>query len=140
MLLQKYTGKKEEIEMAGNGLKDVLAEMAGQIEGLIVTEVVGADGVPIVMYEAPGNKVNPDLAGAQFGEVLKLVTNAAAQMGAGGVEDNVTTTKTGYLITRPMGDGSCHLGIAATRDSSLGMLRLIARNYTDKLWDAVPGK
>ena len=126
--------------MAENGLKEVLTEMAGQIDGLIVTEVIGADGVPIVMYEAPGNKVSPDLAGAQFGEVLKLVTNAAVQMGAGQVEDNVTTTKAGYLMTRPMGDGSCYLGIATSRDTSLGMLRLIAKNYTDKLWDAVPGK
>ena len=126
--------------MGENGLKDVLFEMAGKIDGLVVTGVVGSDGVPIVMYEAPGNKLDPELVGAQFGEVLRIVANGTHEMGTGEIEDNVTTTSGAYLLTKPIGDGSCYLGVATSKETSLGMLRIVAKNYTDKLWASMPGK
>jgi hypothetical protein len=55
------------------------------------------------------------------------------------MEDNLTTTDQAYLLAHFLGDGSYYQGIAVDkRSASLGNLRLMARQYADDLWDAIP--
>jgi predicted regulator of Ras-like GTPase activity (Roadblock/LC7/MglB family) len=125
--------------MAEN-IRDMMLEMAGQIEGLTAVGVMGMDGVPIASYVPPGSKMNMELASAQFAQVMKLVQTSVDKVGVGELEDNLITTSNGYVLTRALGDGSAYLGIVTTGDGILGMMRLVAKSYAERLYDAIPGR
>ncbi len=127
---------EEEPKMAK--LNDLLKEMAGEIPGFIATDVVGMDGISIAGYTADP-AFNAEAASAQFALVMKLVQKTVDMLKAGEFEDNLVTTDKAYILTRMLGDGSYYLGVAVDRNAaSLGNLRMIARQYTDALWSAIP--
>ena len=116
----------------------MLKEMAGEIPGFIASDIVGMDGVSIAAYSLDP-KFNAELSCAQYAMVLRLVQKTASQLGAGNVEDNLTTSDKTYILVRYIGDGSYYLGIVVDKaNASLGNVRLIARQHTDALWAAIP--
>lgn len=136
-LIEEATTEHMEVNEMAN-LQDVLKEMAADIPGFVSADVVGMDGLSIA-----GHAADPDFdaeaAAAQFALVMKLVEKAAGQLGAHEVEDNLVTTNDDYILTRFLGDGSYYLGVAVEKESgSLGNIRLMARNYSDDLWKAIP--
>jgi len=119
-------------------LTEVLKEMASEIPGFVASDVVGMDGVSIAGH-AVDPKFDAEAAAAQFAMVMKLVQKSSGQLKVGAVEDNLVTTDKAYVITRFLGDGSYYLGVAVNKeDSSLGNVRLVSRQFSDAVWNAIP--
>ena len=118
-------------------LNNLLKEMADEIPGLVSAGVIGMDG--LTLAEHSPHDFDADVASAQFSLVMKLVQKSCSQLGGDQVEDNLITTNNVYILTRFLGDGSYFMGIAADKNTaSLGNVRLIARQYSDALWKAIP--
>lgn len=124
--------------MVEESIKDVLLEIAQQIDGLVAISVTGLDGEPIASYTPPGSKFNIELASAQLAQVIKLANISADKLRAGELVDNLITTSQSYLLTRLLSDGA-YLGIATSKDGTLGMMRLVAQSYAERLAATIPG-
>lgn len=119
-------------------LNDVLMQMAGEMPGVVAVAVAGMDGLPLAHYNTK-TSLNVEIASAQFALVMKLVQKTCTQLGEDVVEDNLVTTNETYLLTLFLGEGLYYLVVAADKkNSSLGNIRLIARQYADALWDQIP--
>lgn len=119
-------------------LDELLKEMAADIPGIIACAVVGMDGLGLAHFATDPN-FDVEIADAQFAVVMQVAQKTVKQLGEDTVEDNLVTTKNAYMMTRFIGDGSMWLGIAADRKAAnLGTIRLIARNFADIIWEAVP--
>ena len=134
--LEPESEGKEVKQMAK--LDDLLKEMVGEIPGFVAAAVIGTDGLAIAEHSAdPAFSV--ETASAQLALIMKLVQRSANLVNVGEVEDNLITTDTSYILTRSLGDGSYFLGIAADKAAaSLGNVRLMARQFADDLWKAIP--
>ena len=119
-------------------LDESLREMAGDIPGIIAADIVGADGVSIATHSVD-SKFNAEGAAAQFALAMKLLEKSARMLDIGSVEDNLLSTGKTYIVSRLLGDGSYYLLVTVDRkDANLGNVRLMARQYSDALWNAVP--
>jgi predicted regulator of Ras-like GTPase activity (Roadblock/LC7/MglB family) len=135
--VQSETVQTKEVDKMSQ-LKDLLKEMAAEIPGFISADVAGMDGLSIAHYSTDQN-FDAEAAVSQFALVMKLVQKTSGQLKAGEVEDNLVTTKDGYILSRFLGDGSYYMAIAVDRDnSSLGNVRLMTRNFAPELWNAIP--
>lgn len=120
-------------------LNDVLKEIEHQIPGFISISVVGTDGLSIAVNCA--SDFDYETANAQFALVMKLLQRTASQLGKKSFDDYLVTTEHAYLLTRFVGDGSYWFGIAIDRKAgTLGNMRLVARQYADKIWSSIPKK
>ncbi len=130
-------------------LNDLLAEMGQQLRGVWVLAVVDNDGMLIASWEAPGNKLNPELLAGQFVLPERGLGNVVSQWGGDieasigvsmfTIEDLIMTTGFSYLMIRPMSNNSCYLVLDSAKDVPLGMLRLAATSYIPKLEKCLPG-
>jgi predicted regulator of Ras-like GTPase activity (Roadblock/LC7/MglB family) len=120
-------------------LRDLLKEMAGEVQGFVAAAVSGVDGLSIAEYSASPD-FNLEVATAQFALVMKLVQKNVDRLESGVVEDNLVTTDTNYILSRFLGDDySYYLVVSVDRDmASLGNARLMVRNFAPDLWDAIP--
>jgi predicted regulator of Ras-like GTPase activity (Roadblock/LC7/MglB family) len=119
-------------------IDDLLKEVRNELgTDFVSTDVVGMDGLSI-----GGISANPDFdaaaASARFAMVMRLAQKVAGKINLGEVDDSLVTAKNAYIITRFLGDGSYYWGLAVTRDSVLGMVRMVMDEYADQLWDAIP--
>ncbi len=121
-------------------MKDLLKEMAGEIPGFVAGDIVGVDGVSIAGHTTDP-QFNAEGAAAQFALAMKLLGKSVAMLKLGELEDNLLTTEKSFVIVRMLGDGSYYLLIAVNKaDANLGNVRLMARQFADALWAAVPKK
>ena len=118
--------------MTEQRIREILEEIAGQIDGLLSIMVIDLDGVAVVNYIPPGSMVNVELAAAQLAILIKLLKSTADRLRAGEVEDDLLTTSTTQVLIKPLVD-KYYLGIMTTRDNSLGMVRLVAGAYVNNI-------
>jgi len=120
----------------------VLENLLGQVRKelgsvFISTDVIGMDGLSIA-----GGSIDPNFdaaaASARFAEVVKLGMDVAGKIKMGEMDDLLMTTDRAYIIARFLGDGSYYLGLAVTKEATLGMVRLLMKEYGDQLWNAIP--
>ncbi len=118
-------------------LDDVLKEMGGEITGYVASAIVGMDGINVAQHAR--GKVDPDTISAQMTMLLKLVDTSITKLGAGVLEDNLTTTANALLLMRFLPDKQYYLGLAVDRKAgNLGNMRLISKMYIDKIAKAMP--
>jgi len=123
-----------------NKLTNLLKEMGNEIPGLSATAIVGMDGLPVAQYST-ATEFDIEIAAAQFALIMKSLQKTCDQLGANNVEDNFVTTANSYLMTLFLGDGCYYLVVAVDKNSgNLGNLRLIAKQFADALWNAIPKK
>jgi predicted regulator of Ras-like GTPase activity (Roadblock/LC7/MglB family) len=120
-------------------LQELLIEMSSEIPGFIAASVTGMDGLGIATHSlAPDLDVT--LLNAQFPFIMKLDSKSSALFNDK-MEEGLTTTDDSYLIYRFLGDGSFYLGLAADKKTaSLGNLKLIVKQFADRLWQLIPRK
>ncbi len=139
--LQRIDESQEEevIEMpAKERLEDVLEELANSLEpGLNGIAVVGIDGLGIQFHKISGEAA--DRLSSQVALLMQLAKRAVNQMGGGEVEDVQVTTKDGYFLGEFLGDGRYFLAVSVSRDAVLGNVRLMMRNFADRIYKAIPG-
>lgn len=117
--------------------EDILTELSGEVTGYRGSFLVGTDGINLASNFV--GELDPDLASAQMAMLLKLVNGSTEKLGAGNLEDNLTTTEKAYILMRFLPGNQYFLGISAERKSgNLGNMRLMSKMYTDKLAKAMP--
>ena len=118
-------------------LNELLKEMADEIPGLITISVVGMDGLGIA-HHSTSNEIDIESTNAQFAMVMKLVQKSTDQLNDV-MEDGLLTVEDTYVMMRFLGDSSFFLGITAdASNATLGNVRLITRQYSDAIWEAIP--
>ncbi len=117
-------------------LDELLKEMGSEITGYMASAVVGMDGINVAQHAKA--KVDPDLISAQMTMLLKLVDTSVTKLGAGTVEDNLTTSAVSYVMMRFLPGKQYYLGVAADRKSgNLGNMRLVTKMYAERLAKAM---
>lgn len=118
-------------------LKDILADLVTEIPGFLAVSIVGLDGLTLAANSI-GN-VDYKTVNTHFAQVVQLLLKTLNQLGKPAFDEFLVTTDQTYLLVRFIGSGSYWLGIAIDRKKgSLGSLRLIARQYADDIWNAIP--
>jgi predicted regulator of Ras-like GTPase activity (Roadblock/LC7/MglB family) len=87
------------------------------------------------------NKVAGETAeniSAQMALVVQVSRRSAQRLDNSQVEDVQVTSDKSYLIGRFLGDNEHFVFVNVNRDSVLGNVRLVMRNYSDRLLKAVP--
>lgn len=117
---------------------EILKEMSGEITGYTGSALVGMDGITLA-YHTRVKGVDADMTSAQLTMLLKLVETAVEKLGAGVVEDNLTTTANAYTLLRFLPGKAYFLTIGVDRKTgNLGNMRLISKTYADRLAKALP--
>ncbi len=118
-------------------LDDILKEMGGEITGYMASAVVGMDGINVAQHAKA--KVDTELVSAQMTMLLKLVDTSVTKLGAGVVEDNLTTSAGAYVMMRFLPGKQYYLGVAVDHKSgNLGNMRLVSKMYAERLAKAMP--
>ena len=118
-------------------LEEVLREMAAELEpGLFGIGVAGSDGMGIAYNKVTGETA--ENISAQMALVVQVSRRSAQRLGNSQVEDVQVTSDKSYLIGRFLGDNEHFVFVNVNRDSVLGNVRLVMRNYSDRLLKAVP--
>jgi predicted regulator of Ras-like GTPase activity (Roadblock/LC7/MglB family) len=126
----------KEIKMAQK-FDEILTELAGEVSGFRGSFLVGIDGINLASKYV--GDLDPDLASAQMAMLLKLVSGSTDKLGAGNLEDNLTTTEKAYILMRFLPGKQYFLGISAERKTgNLGNMRLMSKMYTERLAKAMP--
>jgi len=119
-------------------LDDILKEMSSEITGYAACALVGMDGINIASHTS-NKAMDPDAMSAQMTMLLKLVDTSVGKLGAGIIEDNLTTTENAYILARFLPGKQYYLAVAANRKTgNLGNMRLISKMYADRLGKAMP--
>ncbi|MCI5210714.1 MAG: DUF4388 domain-containing protein, partial [Candidatus Electrothrix sp. ATG2] len=123
---QKATGENK---MAG--IKELLKEMAGEMDGVLAIQVTGMDGITIALHNPTGTDV--EAFSAKFAMVMKLVEKSVNSLqGMGDFEENLVQSQNAWILTRFI-TPQYYVGIAVSRDGTLGNVRLVAQRYLDQL-------
>jgi len=119
-------------------ISSVLKDLAGTTEGLQGMGVMDMEGVPIAVVTPPGSSLNAELAAAQLAVVVRLCSLTADKLKLGGFDENLITTASKYILTRPLG-ANFYLAMILSKDSTtLGMVRMIAKEHADQIYEALP--
>ncbi|CAK8714274.1 Response regulatory domain-containing protein [Candidatus Electrothrix laxa] len=113
------------------GIKDLLKEMAGEMDGVLAIQVTGMDGITIALHNPTGTDV--EAFSAKFAMVMKLVEKSIDSLkGMGDFEENLVQSQNAWILTRFI-TPQYYVGIAVSRDGTLGNVRLVAQRYIDQL-------
>ena len=119
-------------------ISSVLKELAATTDGLLGLGVMDMEGVPIAVVTPPGSTLNAELAAAQLAVVVRLCSLTSDKLKLGGFDENLISTTSKYILTRPLG-ANFYLAMILSRDSTtLGMVRMIAKEHADHIYDALP--
>jgi predicted regulator of Ras-like GTPase activity (Roadblock/LC7/MglB family) len=119
-------------------ISGVLKELAATTEGLLGLGVMDMEGVPIAVVTPPGSSLNAELAAAQLAVVVRLCSLTSDKLKLGGFDENLISTTSKYILTRPLG-ANFYLAMILSKDSTtLGMVRMIAKEHADRIYEALP--
>lgn len=117
------------------GLKEILKEMADEMDGVLSIQVTGMDGITIAVHNPTGADV--DAFSAKFAMVMKLIDKSIEGLNnLGDFEENLVQAQNAWILTRFVGE-QYYVGIAVSRDGTLGNVRLVAGKYQEKLRKAL---
>ena len=117
------------------GLKEILKEMADEMDGVLSIQITGMDGITIAVHNPTGADV--DAFSAKFAMVMKLIDKSVEGLnGLGDFEENLVQSQNAWILTRFVGD-QYYVGIVVSRDGTLGNVRLVAGKYQEKLRKAL---
>ena len=118
-------------------LDEMLKEMSGEVTGYISASLVGLDGL-ILATDLNSSAEVQEAFGAQMTTLLKLVNGSVEKLGAGIVEDNLTTTENAYLLMRVLPDKQYFLILTVNRKTgNLGNMRLITKIFSERFSKAM---
>jgi hypothetical protein len=121
-------------------MKDILSEIAGQLDGVLLLTVMDTDCMALASWESPDNKVSPEVLG-EFIQQIKSVISTFKQSanGVSKLDDVVLGTPLGYMMLMPICNGTCFIVVNTPRTVSLGSIRTACHNYAPRLEQAIPG-
>jgi len=112
-------------------VKNLLEEMSQEIDGLVVVAVAGLDGVLLGQVNPGGAQT--EFFAARFAMVMKLEQNICKESDKmGGLEEHIMQAQNMFILTQMLGK-SYYMAIAISKEGTLGMARMVARKYENKL-------
>jgi CheY-like chemotaxis protein/predicted regulator of Ras-like GTPase activity (Roadblock/LC7/MglB family) len=119
------------------GLKGTLQNMGQEIDGVIAVGVVGMDGITVAEHNPAG--ASTDSFSAKFTMVMKLVQRSINELrGLGELKEDLVQTNKAWVLMRFVNE-QYWLGIAVSRESTLGNVRLVANKYLKEVRQALSG-
>ncbi len=113
------------------GLKEILKEMADEMDGVLSIQVTGMDGITVAVHNPTGADV--DAFSAKFAMVMKLIDRSVEGLNnLGDFEENLVQSQNAWILTRFVGE-QFYMGIVVSRDGTLGNVRLVAGKYQERL-------
>lgn len=121
-------------------MKDILSEMAADMAGIHLLTVVDFDCMMLASWESPDNNLSPEGLG-WFIQRINGTINAFKQSPPGStrLNDVILNTPSGYVLLKPICNGTCFIVVDTPRSVSLGSIRTACNNYTPRLEQAMPG-
>jgi len=114
--------------------QQILEEAAKEIDGLIGMSVTGMDGIPIAITSTTDVPLDvQESIGVKFALVMSLVRKSLSEVGMPALEENLIEHKGGWMLSRFIGESNFYLGMAVTKNSVLGNVRMVAKKTADKL-------
>lgn len=121
-----------------NKLEKLLQQVRVELGAdFISTGVVGLDGMAIAEGSVTP-EFDPTAASARLALLMKLSNKISNKLELGLVDDNLVVTDKVYILSRFLGDGSYYWSVAVTKEATLGFVRIVMKEYADKLWAAIP--
>lgn len=118
-----------------SGLKEMVKDIADEMDGVIAVGVVGMDGITVAAHNPTG--ADMDVVAAKFAMVMKLVERSVEDLSnLGNFEENLVQTANAWILTRFL-DKNYYLACIVSRDGTLGNVRLVAKKYLEQLQRAV---
>jgi predicted regulator of Ras-like GTPase activity (Roadblock/LC7/MglB family) len=99
-------------------------------------DIVGSDG--LIIAELRLSDRDTTAVTARYSMIAKLASKVAEKLNLGDIEDNLITVGKSYVMMRLLGDGSYFVVLSVTRKASLGVVRMLLKDYAGQLWDAIP--
>lgn len=110
----------------------LISDMGAQIDGFYGAAVADLQGN--ILINALGEVANVDSMVNTASQYVKTVGDAAAKLGQGGLEDNLLTTGTAYLLTKFIAAKTNYLLVMADRKAvNLGSMRHACRVCVGRL-------
>jgi len=99
-----------------------------------------SDGMVLSCWEAPENKVNPEMFGG-FIQIINYANTAfkGSAVGFTKIDDITFATPFTYMIAKPIAGGACFLFVSAPKSVPLGMIRMSLTNFAPRLELTLPG-
>jgi predicted regulator of Ras-like GTPase activity (Roadblock/LC7/MglB family) len=121
-------------------MNDILSEMAGGLTGIRLITIVDIDSMMLASWESPDNKLSPEGLG-WFIQRINGTINAFKQSASGSTQlnDVILNTPSGYVLLKPICNGTCFIVVDTPRSVPLGSIRAACNNYTPRLEQAMPG-
>lgn len=117
------------------GLKQMVKDIADEMDGVIAIGIVGMDGITVAAHNPTG--ADMDVVSAKFAMVMKLVERSVEELNSlGNYEENLVQTANAWILTRFL-DKSYYLACIVSRDGTLGNVRLVAKKYLEQLQRAL---
>ena len=121
-------------------MNDILSEMARGLTGTRLITVLDNDCMVLAYWESPENNVSPEALG-QFIQQINGTIKAFKQTSVGStkLDDVILSTTLGFMMLKPICDGTCFVVVDAPRTVSLGSIRTACINFAPRLEQALPG-
>lgn len=112
-------------------IKELLKKMADEMDGVLAIQVTGMDGITLALHNPTGADV--EAFSAKFAMVMKLVEKSVDSLkGLGELEENLVQAKNAWILTRFI-TPQYYIGIAVSREGTLGNVRLVGQRYIEQL-------
>ncbi len=112
-------------------IKELLKRMADEMDGVLAIQVTGMDGITLALHNPTGADV--EAFSAKFAMVMKLVEKSVDSLkGLGELEENLVQAKNAWILTRLI-TPQYYIGIAVSREGTLGNVRLVGQKYIEQL-------
>ncbi|MGR0481295.1 MAG: response regulator [Candidatus Electronema sp. V4] len=120
------------LSTGGNmSIKELLKKMADEMDGVLAIQVTGMDGITLALHNPTGADV--EAFSAKFAMVMKLVEKSVDSLkGLGELEENLVQAKNAWILTRFI-TPQYYIGIAVSREGTLGNVRLVGQRYIEQL-------
>ena len=114
--------------------------MAAGLTGIRLITIVDIDCMMLAAWESPDNNLSPEGLGG-FIQRTNGTINAFKQSATGStrLNDVILNTPSGYVLLKPICNGTCFIVADTPRSMSLGSIRSACNNYTPRLEQAMPG-
>lgn len=131
-IYQSEQNYRPEANKMVQNFEEILNELAGEVTGYGACALVGIDGINVASNVR--SKLDTDTISAQMTMLIRLLDSSVEKLGAGTLEDNLTTTEHAYILMRFLPGKQYYLDIVADRRTgNLGNMRLMSRLYTERL-------
>jgi predicted regulator of Ras-like GTPase activity (Roadblock/LC7/MglB family) len=120
-------------------LDELLKQIRNEVGGdFISMAVAGTDGMAIARETIVSDKNAADETTSRSIMALQLAKRVCDKLKLGDFEEDMMTSDKVYVLMKYLGDGSYSWALAVTRNATLGTVRLIMEDYSEKVWDAIP--